>query len=487
MMEPEIELLLMVLAAFAIACGLFYGMAFVVQRVRLLWIEIESNRIDMLAKRAQVKMALDQNDLQTQVIRPDASGLLPVSRKMVDAGMTTEAALQIALAFIESQRTHAPTAHTLTWSPHYSNKSEGGPVLVEPEQIADNWMAPNFQQLISDGAFQPGRFLLGYSMEDHSPVHGTWKDIYSCAVGGQPGTGKSTATRSLLAQSAMGGCKFVVVDPHYGAGEDSLGESLQPLRRAMLCDVASNDKTTIEAVRYIDSIGKARMHGDKDRSPIMLVVDEATSLFSRSGIGSELSTLLEAIAQEYRKVGVFALCLGQIWTASRTGGDSGLRDSFASALVCKMKRSQARMLVSTEVAKEVEVLGIGQAILWKTSGEYARLNIPNCTQADIEVVAKRVFSGENKASTSITPVSPLQKPLHTPLHAPLHAEDSGDVLGSGAMTWMTAREQQALNMFRDGASPTEIVKELWGVNGGKAYTDAAKEFNELLRSQIGGR
>ena len=58
-MEPEIELFLYVLIAFGIGCGLFYGGAFVVQRVKLLWIEIESNRIDMLAKRAQVKIALD--------------------------------------------------------------------------------------------------------------------------------------------------------------------------------------------------------------------------------------------------------------------------------------------------------------------------------------------------------------------------------------------------------------------------------------------
>lgn len=143
----------------------------------------------------------------------------------------------------------------------------------------------------------------------------------------------------------------------------------------MLCDVASNDKATIDAVRYIDSIGKGRMSGDKDRSPIMLVVDEATALFSRSTIGDELTQLLGAIAQEYRKVGVFALCLGQIWTASRTGGDSGLRDSFASALVCKMKRSQARMLVPPEVAVEVEVLN-GQAILWKTSGDFAGWQFP---------------------------------------------------------------------------------------------------------------
>lgn len=474
-MEPELFIVVAVIIA-----GCLSAFLFLVGARAITW--AQEWQLGVSEKRAEVARKWADNEMYL----PNERGALPVPVELLKNPAVAQHLLALASQIVEAQSIPANVPHTLTYSPHFSNKSEGGPALVEPEQIADNWMTPSFHQLIGTDAFQPGRFLLGYNTEDHAPVYGTWKDIYSCAVGGQPGTGKSTATRSLLAQSAMGGCKFVVVDPHYGAGEDSLGESLQPLRRAMLCDVASNDQSTIEAVRYIDSIGKARMHGDKDRSPIMLVVDEATSLFSRSSIGGELTTLLEAIAQEYRKVGVFALCLGQIWTASRTGGDSGLRDSFASALVCKMKRSQARMLVSTEVAKEVEVLGIGQAILWKTSGEYARLNIPNCTQADIEVVAKRVFPGENRASTSITPVSPLQKPLHDPLHDPLHTEDLGAGMGSGAMTWMTAREQQALNMFRDGSTPTEIVRELWGVNGGKAYTEAAKEFNELLRSQLGG-
>ena len=485
-MEPEMELLLMLLAACAIAATLFYGGAFLIQRVKLLWIEIESGRIDMLAKRASVKMALDESDLKTQVIRLDENGLPPVSRKMVDAGMTTEAAFQIALAFIESQRTFAPTPTHLTYAPHVKN-ADALPMADAPQLTDDKWMVPSFHQLIGTDVFQPGRFLLGFSMENHSPVYGTWKDIYSCAIGGQPGTGKSTATRSLLAQSAMGGCKFVIVDPHFGAGEDSLGESLQPLRRAMLCDVASNDKATIDAVRYIDSIAKARMNGDKDRSPIMLVVDEATSLFSRSGIGDELTKLLEAVAQEYRKVGVFALCLGQIWTASRTGGDSGLRDSFASALVCKMKRSQARMLVPTEVAREVEILNIGQAILWKTSGDFARLAIPNCTQADIEIVANRVFPAKNNTSVKALPTlgSSPSKVLPESFQDD-GLEVVGKDFGSAPEVIMDAKAQRAISMFLSGKTMHEILTQCYGVTGGRKYQEANAELQAVIRATMGG-
>ena len=111
-LEVILWVFLMVGSAGAIAAFLFYGGAFLIQRIKLLWIEIESNRIDMLAKRANLKIALDQNDLQTQVISLDANGLPPISRKMIDTGLTTEAAFQIAMAYIDAQRTHAPVSYT---------------------------------------------------------------------------------------------------------------------------------------------------------------------------------------------------------------------------------------------------------------------------------------------------------------------------------------------------------------------------------------
>jgi len=137
-MEPEIELLLMLVAACAIAATLFYGGAFLIQRVKLLWIEIESNRIDMLAKRASVKMALDESDLKTQVVRLDENGLPPVSRKMIDSGLTTDAALQIAMAYIDAQRTHAPTPTHLTYAPHIKQDrlAVGDNAPAQLEQLA---------------------------------------------------------------------------------------------------------------------------------------------------------------------------------------------------------------------------------------------------------------------------------------------------------------------------------------------------------------
>ena len=193
------------------------------------------------------------------------------------------------------------------------------------------------------------------------------------------------------------------------------------------------------------------------------------------------------IAQEYRKVGVYALCLGQIWTASRTGGDSGMRDSFASALVCKMKRSQARMLVPTEVAREVEILNIGQAILWKTSGDFARLAIPNCTQADIEIVANRVFPAKNNTSVKALPTLGSSPSGVLPESFQDDGlEVVGKDFGSGVEVIMDAKAQRAISMFLSGKTMHEILTQCYGVSGGRKYQEASVELQAVIRSTMGG-
>lgn len=59
-------------------------------------------------------------------------------------------------------------------------------------------------------------------------IQASWKALYSTLLGGLPGSGKSTLARLILAQSALQRSRFIVIDPHLGAGEDSLGESLAP-------------------------------------------------------------------------------------------------------------------------------------------------------------------------------------------------------------------------------------------------------------------
>lgn len=462
-MEPEIFIIVAVIIAGSLAAFLYLLGARVVTRAQL-W------RLEVKEREAVVDRKWSENSMYL----PNDRGVLPVPKALLDNPEAWSALLALAGQRIDVDRLPTPVPHTLTYSPHYSNKSEGGPVEL-PAVASALFRVPTFRELMSGGELGHGRFLLGYA--DGQAQWGDWKQLYSTAVGGMSGTGKSTTARFLLGQAALNGCQFVVIDPHADAGEESLAASLLPLRSHMLCDAASNDKSIIETARFVREIGRKRINGDADRTPLLVAIDETTALLSRSSCGSELSEMIEEIAQEYRKVGIFALCSAQIWLASRSGGSSALRDSFASTYVHKMKRKQAALLAPSGTGAEIESLPQGSALLWQTSGDSQVVRIPLTLASDIVDIAAR----EGR-----TPVGPLTKPLTKPLTDPLIGDDFGGDDVSGSDKWLTVREQRALDMFRNGAGPTEIVKELWGVSGGPPYQRAAKEFNDILRTQLGG-
>lgn len=491
-MEPEMELILYVLIAFALACGLFYGMAFVVQRVRLLWIEIESNRIDMLAKRAQVKMALDESDLKTQVIRPDEGGLLPVSRRMIDAGMTTQAALQIAMAYIDAQRTHAHTPSHLTYAPHIKG---GDAHLPEPAGLLE--AAPitpkDFFQLYEAGSLPSNKLLIGFDMESGEPVNVGWSSLYSCLIGGLSGMGKSTLIRNLLAQSALQGGKFVVLDPHYASGDESLGASLAPLRNQMLREVAHDDKTMAAALKFLADTGRRRLEGkDKDRSPLVLIVDETTALLQRGNIAEQLISVLEMIAQETRKVNVYAMCVGQNFSAEVM--KSTARNSFVSMISCRARKSVARIQSdSPEFGQIAAQLDRGQVVWMAPSGEIKRIAVPNTTAQHLEAVKNVISATQNSAGVWV----PTQGNQDRNPKLLADVEPSND--DDGTIPEPTAepspepiildeKAQRALAMFYSGKEFSQIIPEVFGITDrGRKYQEASKYLQAILRTQGGAK
>lgn len=499
-MEPEIELLLYVLVAVAISCGVFYGMAFVVQRVKLLWIEIESNRIDMLAKRASVKMALDESDLKTQVVALDKNGLPPISRKMLDSGMTTEAALQIAMAYIDAQRTHAPVPHTLsrTYAPHIKQDklavAEPAALLESPAMIPSD-----FFQLYEAGSLPSNKLLIGFDMDDGQPVNVGWSSLYSCLIGGLSGMGKSTLIRNLLAQSALQGGKFVVLDPHYASGDESLGASLAPLSGQMLREVAHDDKTMSAALKFLADTGKRRLEGkDKDRSPLVLIVDETTALLQRGNIAEQLISVLEMIAQETRKVNVFAMCVGQNFSAEVM--KSTARNSFVSMISCRARKTVARIQAdSPEFGQIAAQLAVGQVVWMAPSGEIKRIAVPNTTAQHLEHVGSVLSATKNDSGVWVPTGEEDRKKassrphlLSSEIEAEDGPEDSGTIaeesLEDNEPVIVDAKAERALSMFYSGSDLPDAIVTVYGVSkSGRQYQEISRTLQAILRSQRGTR
>jgi hypothetical protein len=348
------------------------------------------------------------------------------------------------------------------------------------EVEAEGSGVPSFAKLLNAGAVGRGSPLL-LGIGTAGELAGSWLDLYSTAVGGLPGSGKSTSQRFFACQTVLHGARFVVCDPHYGTSEDSLGASLSPLEACFDCDIADTEERILEAVRFVDSIGKARLK-NSDRRPLILWIDETTALLNNQRVGTALAALMEEIARQYRKVGVYLSASGQIWLSSRSGGSSALRDSFASVLAHRMKRSQARLLLPTDDAKVCERLATGQAVLYRTSGESEIISIPYTSVSDVRRVA-----GLLPDNLPTMPNMADPKASWKPDDSQRVARDEECSISSQCKP-PSAEAARVRALFLDGMSLAEIVQTMRGVKSseGRRYQTALKEIQGLLRDAMTG-
>jgi hypothetical protein len=399
---------------------------------------------------------------------------IPIGRQFAEQGATipmlADRLYAGGIAQIEAaRRPNVP----VTFAPHISSRS-ADIALPEPVQALTAAVeVPTFAALLDRGRVGKGNpLILGFDESDNSEISGTWLDLYSTAIGGLPGSGKTTSQRFLACQTALQGAKFAIIDPHAGAASDSLAATLAPLSSAFVCEPASDDKAILEVVRYVADVGQRRISGkDSDTTPLILWADELTALLGRSTVADELAELLERVAQEYRKRFVFVCGSGQIWTAART--TSELRDSFASVLCHRMKRSQARMLLPTEEASQVERLATGHAVLWRTSGATSTIAIPNTTATDVARVAQLLTDNQ-----------PTMERVSVRLQSEVN-----QTVASGTAAPQSAETARIVGLFMDGHDAGAIVQQIYGLNsrGGQPYMRRLSEVQAAIRSALVAR
>lgn len=478
MLQTPVGFVALIAASFLVV-----GLAALFAVVIMIWLWNWARRTAMAQSRAD------------EFVQPDENGRfpVPVAALRSDAG--------IAAAFDLNKASFFSNMHT------YNNAPVGAPMSAADTQPAPAINAPgSFLQLYQSGQLPQDKILMGFGTESGEPVYATWGELFSALVGGTSGSGKSTIVRLMLAQSAMQGGKFIVIDPHYKSGEESLGASLEPLRFTMPFDVASEEMEMVDALRYVSDIGKRRLSGiDKERSPIVLVIDETPGILE-GGYGEEVSRqlreTLSTVVRETRKVGIYAFAIGQGFQAEIM--PSKIRNSFASMVGCSMRKDEARYMSGNgRFASAVDTIRGYQAAWMNTRREIVMLNVPNCTQSDLELVARHIekTSKTDTASHEIT-LPPVEAPSGAPPIAPSGAPSdtlSGTYLqrhfpkaGRGGRTASEVvaegeEDKQAthiIRLFMAGDSLTKIIREVYKVTSGDRYTAASAEVNDIIRAHI---
>jgi Helicase HerA, central domain len=351
---------------------------------------------------------------------------------------------------------------------------------------------PTFGQLLAAGKIGPGqRLLLGIDAGSGQPLEGTWKSLYSTGIGGMTGSGKSWLGAFLIAQSVAAGARLIIVDPHHGDAE-SLGTRLAPLRAAFMCDVASSPTQIESAIKLAADKLDRRSKGQASSWPLLLVVDEWTSLL-RGDLGDVLTATALDFAEQGRKFGCFALLAAQGWQVDAAGP---VRDRLASNYVMRQRPDQARYqlgLRAGQLPLDVRFLKDGECYLLSVKGDLIKTIIPHITEQDIAHVGGLLEQGSGPTGQPFGFVpAPKSRAVRAPIGAAMEPDRSQ--CGAGSVAPQSARAispeaAHALALLHEGNDLPEIVLKLRNVSSkqsGSRYQAALKDVTALIREATKG-
>jgi hypothetical protein len=473
----------------------------------VLLVALVAPRLDPLDREARRRAAIEEMDRAAQLEPLDlalaaAWRVLPLvlvaSGAAVCLGIAwrqygSREAVRARLVIAHQRAMHGPVPHSLTYSPHWSNRSSGE-LLPDLGAVAPALAAPvpAFRELLDQGRVAAGRpLILGADTTTGELVEGSFKSLYSTGLGGLQGSGKTWTAAYLLAQTALSGGRLVVVDPQLG-DDETLSTRVAPLRPAFLCDVASDPREILDALRLADDELQARERGAPQRYPIVVAIDEWLSL-RRGELGDVLPVLVERFSTVGRKYNVNAMLLSQRWDKAAAGEG---RNTLTSAYIHRLRPEEARMLTglrASALPDDTLQLPPGTAYLLSTSGDLRRVAIPRMTIADVAEVGRMLRGGTHPAEGG----SPRPFGFH-PSGSQAPAEATGKPTGNlreiktevvstaaGSET-LSAEDARIVALFLQGLGIPEITREISGASAGRAYQQAREHVEAVLRRALGG-
>jgi len=318
------------------------------------------------------------------IAAPIAMGLMNAQQlKQMNGGL--EKAFELFAQMADIQTKHL---QTLT----RGHLPQSIPTQLPAYQPAD---IPTFLHLLNTGDIAPGKdMILGF--ERGNPRRGSFLDIYSAAIAGESGSGKTSTMLFLIGSGLVSQrIRFLGIDPHYPHPK-SLGFKTKPLWESGLMRMATDKPEMFEMLQDVeDTIDNRLKQIDQDDTPIVLVIDELAFLAKQS-IGPTLARTMERISTEGRKCYVYMLASSQTWLASRTSGKEGssvIRDTLTSAYVHRIKPKQANLILQDkEEADKVKkyVKQAGEVLLCPVNDDSVVCKMPYTTESDMRRVANMV-------------------------------------------------------------------------------------------------
>lgn len=415
--------------------------------------------------RAPGDLPIHVADVRYRAKRPTVFDQVPMHLERHAASLLAEAERATPLLTSQNQHIHiegtAPPQIEAHAPPQLPAFSGSGGTLAQLRQIGHICRSGN-------------SLLVGYSAGQ--PQYIELPECGFIGIGGQPRVGKSVTASLIIDQAVLSGWHVFVGDPHIQKA-DGLLNRLRPLSGRLQRQCVTPDEIAA-MIRMVDKIGRRRVDGDQDRTPVLLILDEFSNLVWRDLLPPDVLAILPSMAAEYAGVGVHGVLIAHDWSKASLGGDLGaaLRRTITHRLIHRMDPGNVEFLLpksNAAQARAVQGLDKGQALYFGPDGAtsvavpfvgdddaaYAAQGTPPSPYAPRQTGAAGPPPAPPLAPTTRVP-PPRAAPPTVPMGPPTVPEQIADLL-RGRTAWMTASEIAA----QLGADLATVRTELSTMSG----------------------